>query len=75
MLYNNPVRRRSKKHTRHSKRPGTISPIFKLLKRDPIKFIGILFIVILIYITILFFLYDKKQKASKLNPYLEKSNK
>jgi len=52
-----------------------MSSVLKLVKRNPIKFIGILFIVILIYITVLFFLYDKKQKASKLNPYLEKSNK
>lgn len=37
------------------------------------KLIGIVFIGLLIYLSILFFLFDKNQNASRLNPYHEKS--
>ena len=63
--------RRSGRHSRHSKQRGAISHIFTWLKRNPMKLIGILFMAILIYITILFVLFDKEQKVTKFNPYLK----
>ncbi len=50
--------RRSGHHRKHSKRKGKIWLIFKWLKRNPMKAIAFLMLFVLIYLTILFFLYD-----------------
>ncbi len=58
------VIRHSKRHSRHSKNKRTaLKRIFKWIKRNPFKVVAILCSCILIYITVLFFLYDKGKKT------------
>ncbi len=59
---------RSKRHSKRSKKKKkSLVSILKWMKKNPMKVIAIVCGLVLLYITIMFFLYDDKGKKVKSN--------
>jgi predicted PurR-regulated permease PerM len=73
---NSDITRSTKRHPRRKKGKKTVfGRILKWIKRNPLKTIAIICSCILIYITILFFLYDKEKKTLNQNHPMEIESK